>query len=182
MRATINPSNSEEDLRHFGGLINFSNFKSNVCNNNHKSILDSGASTSMFKNKSEVVDETYKSGSTDTVQLEAGESDATCIGKGTISMSGLKLEDSIQVDGLNETLISVGQVCDSEKIVVFTKNEAIIVNQPTISFQKKDILTLVPRNQKSKLYEFLDLEKLHGKLGSISRKSDIWHQRLGLIM
>lgn len=59
----------------------------------------------------------------------------------------------MHVDGLTDTLVSVRHVCDTAKIVEFSKNEAVILNKSTFSVDKSDVLTAIKRNLKTSQYE-----------------------------
>lgn len=92
------------------------------------SILASGAAITMFKDNKETNNGTYKKGSTDTVELAVGVEEIDCLRKGVISLENIDLKNSVHVDGLNDTLHSFGQICDTGQIVVFTKSDAVIRN------------------------------------------------------
>lgn len=126
----------------FGGIAKFKSHKS-ICKPS-VSILDSGATITMFKEKYETEDGSYKKGSNDTVELAVGSEEIDCLVKGTVSLENIKLDNSVHVDGLNETLFSVGQICDTGRIVVFTKSEAVIINQDRFSVKKR-ILRLLQK-------------------------------------
>lgn len=90
----------------------------------------------MFKNYSEVRHGSYVKGSNDKVQLAACSSSTKCLGKGTLSLQNVNLSNSIHVEGLNDTLVSVGHVCDDNKILIFTKKEAVVLDKSTIELKK----------------------------------------------
>ena len=102
-------------------------------------ILDSGASTIIFCQVDDPEPGSYSAGSKDVVRLAAGGRSARCLGKGTIRLAAKKLPDSIHADQLNGNLISVGNVCDQDKIVDSTKNEAIVLNTEIMSVKKSDV-------------------------------------------
>lgn len=143
-------------------------------------VLDSGASTTMFKEISEAVKGTYRKGSKESVQLAAGSTDAGCLGKGTIMVGSIPLVDSIHVQNLNNTLYSVGQICDNDKIVVFTKENGVILNLTGFTVDSDNVIAIAKRNSKgSGLYEFNGSPK-HSSMAVKSSPSDInlWHNRL----
>lgn len=116
--------------------------------------LDSSASVSMFKSPSESTGDSYKKGSDVSVQLAAGNGSAKCIGTGNLVVGNLSINDSMHVTGLNDTLVSVGQVCDDNNIVVFTQKEAIILNLSKLSVNEEDVVAIIPRDAKTRLYCF----------------------------
>lgn len=79
-----------------------------------KVYLDSRASISQFKSKSECSPESYEKGSDMVVQVAAGDASAKCTEKGTLVLSKLLVKNSMHVPKLNDTLINVGQICDDE--------------------------------------------------------------------
>ncbi len=87
--------------------------------------LDSGASCTMFCSEDEVVEGSYNPVCGDRIQMAAGSDTANCTGKGFFSHHSLEIPNSVQVDALNGTLVSVSQICDLGNMVVFTENEAI---------------------------------------------------------
>lgn len=159
-------SNSQE----YGGLraSECRNYPSNPC-------LDSGASKTLFKQKSEAVPGTYKHGSDTTVQLAAGEKQATCIGEGTLKYGSITLEDAVHVDQLNSTLVSVPHICDLKKIVVFTKNEAVILDISKFSVDESIVDCVVPRDTKTGLYIFKQELNAHA---NASLDITLMHRRL----
>lgn len=106
-----NQSDTEDGKRvQFGGIVKHRSHKS--VHNSSQSVLDSGATISMFKHKNESKQGTYRNGSKRTVELAVGSDEVDCLGEGTICLENIELKNSIHVDGLNETLCSVGQICD----------------------------------------------------------------------
>lgn len=143
----------------------------------HSTFLDSGASITMFKLIEEAKKSSYKPGSDDVVQLAAGKDYAKCTGHGTYSSQGLSLPESVHVPTLNDTLISVGQVCDNSQIIVFTAKEAVILKVTQFTVPEKDVVCVVPRDDKTGLYAF---EKNHQALNATKPVGDLslWHNRL----
>lgn len=91
----------------------------------------------MFKNEPETKQGSYTKGSTDTVELAVGSDEIDCLGEVTLKLENIELKNSIHVDGLNETLYSVGQICDTDRIIIFKKSEAVIIDQANFSMEKK---------------------------------------------
>ncbi len=139
--------------------------------------LDSGASNTFFRNANEVVPGTYKQGHQGTVQIAAGADNPKCLGTGTIRIGKLDLPQSLHVEGLNGTLISVPHVCDQKKIVVFTSKEAIILDTTKLSVDKDLIVAKIPRDHKCNLYQFTPKSN---NIPKISKTVDIklLHRRL----
>eukprot|EP00171_Calliarthron_tuberculosum_P022539 IDg22539t1 len=153
----------------------------------HRKYLDSGASVTMFKSENEVSSNTYFKGSDDTVQLAAGNEQAKCIGQGTLQLDTLVIKNAALVQQLNDTLVSVGQVCDQGNIVVFTAKQAVILSLKNFTVDESKVISVVPRETSSGLYEFHSTSKsAHSALsrekedGSKSLIGDInlWHKRL----
>ncbi len=55
---------------------------------------------------------------------------------------------------LNGTLVFVGQICDQEKIVVFTAKETVILNNNSFSVNESDVLKIVKRQKQTGVYMF----------------------------
>lgn len=143
-------------------------------------ILDSGASTTMFKSKREAEEGSYimdKSGS-DKVQLAAGYAFVDCLGFVTVPLENMELQNSVHVDGLSDTLVSVGHVCDADKIVVFSKNEAVILDKSSFSVDKNDVVVIVPRDKNTALYEFTNNPQPKAYSTRVSNDLNLWHRRL----
>lgn len=109
-------------------------------------ILDSGASISMFKRKSEATYGTYKKRSDDTEELAAGNEKMGCLGRATVTVKNMKLKNYVHVDGLNETLLYVGHICDTCQVVIFTKSEVVVLNTGSFSVVEDIIEAVVLRN------------------------------------
>ena len=122
--------------------------------NSTKPCLDNGASRTFFRRKDEAVDGTYKQGNDTTVETAAGSKSARCLGQGTLKLGNVSWKDSLHVQRLNTTLISVPQICDMNKIVVFTKNESLILDISKFEVDESIINCLVPRNKNLGLYNF----------------------------
>lgn len=84
----------------------------------------------------------------------------------------------MHVDGLNETLFSVGQICDTDSIVVFIKTEAVIINQSQFSVDEKFIDAVARRNLISRLYEINNPSSFKANYVKIPSDINVWHQRL----
>ncbi len=145
--------------------------------------LDSGASTTMFRKAASAEKGTYRQGCDDTVQLAAGNSVAQCIGTGSLKFGNLQIPNAVQVESLNGTLVSVGDICDQGKIVVFTKECAIVLNTKKFTVDASMIVVKVPRNEYG-LYCFQETasknESNHAALITSKSSADInlWHRRL----
>lgn len=168
------------EYHHFGGLIrtrklHHANFSST---NRNISILDSGASISMFRESSEADNGTYLAGSDDVVELAAGSTPSECLGTGSLSIVNISLKGSLHVDHLNGTLISVGHICDQGNTVVFTKDDAVILNLTKFSVRDNDIIEVIPRNKHSRLYESDRISSSTAMSAKQSADINIWHQRL----
>ena len=159
-----NKDNADQSTTIFGGFICSSN---SSCNNksttsaqsNRKSSnlalnttnheddpwLDSGASRTMFKDMEDAIRNTYKRGSLETIQTAVGSSRINCVGSGTYQHNNVTIRNALHVKSLNQTLISVGDICDTGKIVVFTAKQAIIIDTPKVEVQNERIIDVVPR-------------------------------------
>lgn len=86
----------------------------------------------------------------------------------------------MHVKDLNETLISVSQMCDKGNIVLFTKDESIILNITKFRVNKGDNVKIIPRNHEAGLYESKDLSLKIEKActAELSTDGNLWHQRL----
>jgi len=115
--------------------------------------LDSGASFTFFQKAQQAVPGTYNQGSQEMITLAAGKAKAKCLGTGSISLGNLEIPDALHVEGMNGTLVSVSQICDQDKIVVFTKKEAIILDTSSFAVKESLVLCTVPRHD-SGLYHF----------------------------
>eukprot|EP00171_Calliarthron_tuberculosum_P019463 IDg19463t1 len=146
----------------------------------NKTFLDSGASVSMFKKKREAQDDTYQQSYGETVQLAAGNEEAACVGTGTLNLGKIKVKDAVHVKGLNETLVSVGQVCDQHHVIVFTKKNAIIMKIDGFDVNEEDVVMIAKRDQKSGLYVLPNLttEKKVFSTNKPLHDIGLWHNRL----
>lgn len=70
-------------------------------------------------------------------------------------MNDIVLEICIHFDGMEPTLLLIGHICDSDDIVIFTKNEAVGIMQRTVSTDIKDVDIVAKRSTLSKLKKFL---------------------------
>lgn len=69
--------------------------------------LGGRAATKMFQKSYEAGAETYKRAMCDRRQLAAGEEKIECVGEGSWEVGKVSLKNSIHVDGLNSSFISV---------------------------------------------------------------------------
>ncbi len=155
-------------------------------NESPRAYLDSGASVSLFKSTKETVPGTYERGSDETVQVAVGSKPIPCAGKGTLLMDSLQIPESLHVDRLNDTLVSVGQICDLGRIIVFMDTQAVILKATSFTVDESDIEATVPRNELTGLYEFQsglrsvgeDKKRQKANSGNVSRDINLWHYRL----
>ena len=146
---------------------------------NHKTLLDSGASDTFFKSKQEVEDGSYVKGSEETVTIASGSESINCMGSGTFKIGKLKLP-GLHLESCNNTLVSVGQICDLKKIVVFTEHEAVVLSIPGFEVDESHVDIVAKRNMESGLYEIeRPVEPSISKAAyNISNRMSLWHNRL----
>lgn len=113
----------------------------------------------------------------DTVQLAADQSDNKSFRKGTIQLSRLKLQKSVPVNGLNETVMSVGKVCDNDKIVAFTRKQAVILNISEFTENENDIISVAHCNIRSRMYEITQFTEMACK-AKIPTDINLWNRTL----
>lgn len=117
-------------------------FRSCEVGGKKKAYLDSEASVSMFKRKKDVDHDSYKPGSDSYIRIAVGGEKVQCLSIGTLKMGKIEVPDAMHVKGLNDTLVSVGQVCDGGHIVVFTKKEAVILDTTKFSVHPSQVAKL----------------------------------------
>lgn len=140
--------------------------------------LDSGASRTMFVDKDDAIPNTYQRGSKEEIQTAVGSSKTSCVGSGTYQHSKIVIPNALHVKNLNQSLISVGDVCDTGKVVVFTAKEAIILNRSKVALPNKDIFEVVKR-QDDGLYKFKnDPAKALSVRLVRDNQTELWHRRL----
>lgn len=83
----------------------------------------SGASLTMFKIKSKAFPKIYKSGSSDSAQFAASSKNRSFLVYATLKLN-ISIDKSVNVPSLNDTLVSVGQICDTDKNFVFTAKKS----------------------------------------------------------
>lgn len=81
------------------------------------------------------------------VYIAVGSSDISCLWKVTLPVNDIKVEDSVHVGGLNETLLSVEHIFDQGKIVRFTSKESVVLNVK-ISTANEDDIEVVTQQSK----------------------------------
>lgn len=182
LSSQVKTDKSQKKRLHFSTLAVLSRSRRahKVSQKSAKTFLDSGASVSMFKKKREVQDNTYQQSHGETVQLAAGQEEAVCVGTGTLNLGKIKVQDAVHVKGLNETLVSVGQVCDQDHIVLFTKKNAVIMRIDGFDVDEEDVVMIANRDQKSGLY-VLPRGSTEQKGFSTSKplqNIELWHNRL----
>ena len=84
----------------------------------------------------------------------AGSDLRSCIGTGLLEQEKFTVPDSLHVKDQNYSLVSVGEICDSKRVVAFTANEAIILNIKKFSASEDEVLEVVPRDSETKVYVF----------------------------
>lgn len=147
-------------------------------------ILDSGATHTMFPSGSQAVKGTYKQtnkySDISKIQLAAGENQATVLGTATVCYGSQKIQNAVHVNGLNAPLLSVGQICDEDKIIIFSKKAAIIMNTKEIQVDTELIQDIIPRDTHDGLYKIHNTAtEGHGFAGKgQSFPTMLWHNRL----
>lgn len=145
-------------------------------------VLDSGASTTMFRDENEVIDGTYVGDSQEKLTLAAGGKSVKYNGQATIGVGGLNLPSSLHVQQLHGTLVSVGHVCDQSKMVMFTNKEAIIMKKKPFEVLENDVHLIIKRNFDTGLYElddnyFENTQRDHRALSTKQEELQLWHNR-----
>lgn len=107
----------------------------------------------MFRESSEAQTVSYTAGYNDVIELAAGPTASKCLGIRSLSAGNISLTSSLHVDHLNGTLLSVGNICDQDKTVVLTKDEAVLLHLTKFKVRMEDIVAVVPRNKHRKLHE-----------------------------
>lgn len=130
----------------------------------------------MFKELAEAMEGSHRKGAKEVVYLAAGSEPAKCLGKGNIEVNNLPLPGSLHVHELNNTLLSVGTICEQGKIVVFTENEAVIVDKKGFDIDEGNVIAVAPRNKHSGLYEFLHVAPVPNSAKKILRRHGIMAQ------
>lgn len=117
-----------------------------------KIYLDSRASVSLFKSKDECAKESYENGSDVKIQVATGSEQEKCGRKGTLKVNSLSLKDAMHVPSLNDTLLSIGKICDNGNLVVFTKNEAVVVDLSKFTVDEENVVPVFRRDETTRLY------------------------------
>lgn len=122
----------------------------------------------------------YHKSSHEVFNLAAGSAPTICLGMDTIKVSKLELDSIIYVKNINRTLNSVGNLCDTDSTVVFTKQEAIIWNITKLTVNTENVVKVVPRNRATGLYDFTASNTTNDQALSAKPFTDInvWHQKL----
>lgn len=68
-------------------------------------------------------------------------------------LSNINLENAVHADGLNGSLLCVDHICDTGKIFVFIKSEAVILGATKFSANEEDIEAVAKRSSKTQLYD-----------------------------
>lgn len=132
----------------------------------------------MFRDKRQEKSGSYEKDNSDTVQLAVGTDNINCLWKGTVKLQNIEVTDSVDVHGLNETLISVGHICDTDCILVFTKEEAVVLHSVSSTLNEDDIETVAKQNPTTKLYEIRNDLLLKACKTTVSDNMNTWQKRL----
>lgn len=62
-----------------------------------------------------------------------------------IQIEGFKIQNASHINDFNRNLISVREICDTMKIVIFLEDEAAFLNTPKIEANESRIVVSVPR-------------------------------------
>ena len=65
-------------------------------------------------------------GSKEKIQTAVGTSKVSCVGTGTYQHNNIIIPNALHVRNLNQTLISVRDICDTGKVVIFTAKESVV--------------------------------------------------------
>nr|GEV35564.1 ribonuclease H-like domain-containing protein [Tanacetum cinerariifolium] len=146
----------------------------------NKRIVDIGCSRHMTGNKAYLADyqELHDGG---FVAFSSSRGKIT--GKGTIRIEKLDFDNVYFVNELKFNLLSVSQMCDKKKSVMFIETECLVLSPNFKLLDESQVLLRVPRQ--SNMYNFdlpnvvpsRDLTCLFAK-ASID-ESNLWHRRLG---
>ena len=131
-----------------------------------RACLDSGASVTMFKQRDQTEEGTYVYGSEDKIETACGKKRISCDGSGVFVQENLRIPDAIHVGSLNMTLVSVGQICDQGKVVIFTGKEAIILATKQVDVSPSLVQDIIPREANG-LYMF----KFFSNMKEFARKA-----------
>lgn len=94
----------------------------------------------MFRQPNEVYDDTCSSELKDQVNISAGSARAQCLGTGLLEVADIELKSIAHVDKLKGPLIHGGKYVDEQKVIVFRKDEAKILNMKTFSVSMEGIV------------------------------------------
>lgn len=125
----------------------------------------------------EVQDGSYVRGLSDTVPLVAGQPEIEGFGKSIIILNVVSIIDRAHVNGLNETLMSVGYICDFDKIVVFSKNQAVVLEKSKFTVNEDDIISIADRDQRTGIYESNNATNMAYST-KLSTGINLWHGTL----
>ena len=171
----------------FGGIVlvnrNIRNGNQVITSNTsiEKSVtcLHSGTSVTMFKNMDLAENVTYISGSNDRLQLACGKEEIKCDGSGNFVHDNVRIPNSLHVSSLNMNLVSVGQLHDQKKVVIFTSKGAIVLDTNKVDVSQHLVREVIPRSQNG-LYMFTKRkrngENISGNIFQVD--IDLWHKRL----
>lgn len=92
-------------------------------------------------------------------------------------MGHVHLKRSLHIKRLNGTFLFVGQICAQDKVIVFTKHEAVIPNIEKFSASERAIFAVITRIRHSGLYETSAEEIMQSAALTVKPLNDInrWH-------
>ncbi|KAI3462099.1 hypothetical protein Pfo_018762 [Paulownia fortunei] len=129
--------------------------------------FDSGCSRHMTSNKSNLSN--FQSIEKGRVTFEDGVS-GQIVSKGTLDVKGLpRLKNVLLIEGLKTNLISIGQLCDQNLLVHFTKDLCQV-------FYDTNCCVMTGKMSEDNCYL---LEHQMSCLNVIHDETEIWHQKLG---
>ncbi|GJY85154.1 putative ribonuclease H-like domain-containing protein [Tanacetum coccineum] len=151
-----------------------------ICLRDH-AVVDSGCSSHMTGNKAYLSDyEDYNGG---FVAFGSDPKRGKITGKGKIKTANLDFDDVYFVDELKFNLLSVSQICDKKKSVLFTNTECLILSPSFKLLDESQVVLRAPRQ--NDVYS-LDLKNIVPSRGitclnanATTYESKLWHRRLG---
>lgn len=90
------------------------------------------------------------------------------------------MKKSLHVKGLHETFLSVGQICDQDKLIVFTRHEAVTLKITKFSASNEENVAVILRIKHGGSYESSAEEIMQCDTLTAKPSNDInlWHMRL----
>lgn len=111
------------------------------------------------------------------IQLATGSNRDKCLGSGAFRAKELVLPKSGHVPNLHNPFISVGQVCDQGNMVIFSKNEAVVLIEKSFSTDT-ELGANDERNNSTGMYEFNRTSMSALGANSILNDITLWNNRL----